>query len=134
MCNDAGLRDGGGDVADTAHDRRVTEDPPQHIVFLNAVLKRDNCGAARNQRSDCARRALGVPELYADEDEIDWSQRGGIVRDAWRLDVEIAELARDPQAILLERREMSAARDERDLGSTLGKAAAEVTAQSRLPP
>ena len=47
-----GSADRGPDIGDAADERLVADDRPQHVIFLHAVLKRDDSGRGYG-KSEC---------------------------------------------------------------------------------
>src|SRR5207302_6352162 len=73
-----------------------------------------------------SRGLLRVAELDGEHDQIDLTHLRGILEDPHRLEVRVAQLAFDAQAVLAHRLAVRAAGDEGDLVPGLGQAAAVV--------
>ena len=77
-----GLPDDAGSDDRTAHERhpaqhmRRAEDPRQSLAGIDAVLQRDHDGVAANHRVDMISRRFNVPELDAEQHQIDGAERG----------------------------------------------------------
>jgi hypothetical protein len=112
-------------VADAAHHRGVTKRPPQDIVLDHPVLKRDDGRLRTDQRLDEFRRPFRVPQLHCHHQDVDDAERGRVVGrgDARHVDVAL-RLVLDGEAVLTERVQMFAARDEGDVVPGVGQAAA----------
>ena len=65
MADHSGLSDCRSDVADTPHDWAIAEDAPQHVIFLDAILQRqDRCRRADEKISVSSNwKCHSLPEL-----------------------------------------------------------------------
>jgi hypothetical protein len=76
------------------------------------------------------RRLLGIPQLDGEQRGVDRRQRRRIIDDVRLLEMHIAVGALDVQAMLAQRTEMPAARDERDIVSGLREPGAKIAADA----
>jgi hypothetical protein len=112
LADHAGCGDGRGDVGDAAHHRVLAEDRHQPLRCVDAVLHRDHRGVRSDHRLDVPAGALDVPQLDAEQHDVDRPDLGGIVGRLCELEVGVAARTLDLEAILLHRREVRAAGDE----------------------
>ncbi len=125
-----GLRDRRGDVTDAADDRAITQNAAQHVVLVDAVLERNHRSIAGNERLYKARGFFGVPQLYAEDHEIDSAELPWIVRRDDAFEMQVAELALDAQSVLAERLEHLPAGDESHVRAAFGKPSAKIAANT----
>ena len=71
----AGLRDRGADRDRAGHDMRGAQDRHQPVAGVDAVLQRNDAGAGADQRFDLLARAFDVPQLDAEQHDIDRPDR-----------------------------------------------------------
>ena len=120
----AGRGDRGADLRHAAHHGAAAEDRDQPLRRVDAVLQRDHRGVGPDQRLDVLARAFDVPQLDAEQHEID---RADALRDRRSPGSAPDGSRRAPPSILqaraLHRREMRAARDEGDVGPAFASAA-----------
>ena len=121
LADHAGLGDGGADVGDAAHHRLPAQDRRQPVGGIDAVLQGDHGGVRGNHRLDRLARALDVPQLHAEQHDIDRADGSRIVGRLGRHEMDVAALALELEALALHRLEMRAAGDEGDVGAGLGQ-------------
>ena len=121
----AGRGDRGRDLRHAAHHGVSPEDRDQPLMGIDAVLQRDHGGAGADQRLDALARAFDVPQLDAEQHDIDLADTRGIVGGLGRHQMGVAERAGDLQPGALHGGEMRAARDEGDVGARLRQRRAE---------
>jgi hypothetical protein len=108
--------DGGGDVADAAHDLARVEGGAQGPVLQHAVLERDHRRVRSHQGTDLRQRLFGVPQLHGQHHHVDHADAGRVVGDAHLGQVH-GFGAFDAQALAAHRLQVRAARDEVHLGA-----------------
>ncbi len=97
---------------------------------IDAVLQGNDRRRGPDHRLDGLARAFDIPQLHAEQHIVDLAHRRGIVGGLGRLQVGVAALALDPEAMVLHGGEMCATRDERDLRSSMGKGSAKATSNA----
>ena len=107
------------------------EDRDQPLGGVDAVLQRDDGGVGADQRLDGLARAFDVPQLDAEQHDIDHADLGGIIGRLRRHQMGVAARALNFQAIALHGRQMRAARNEGDVGARLGQRRAEIHLRRR---
>src|SRR5262245_38330374 len=63
---------------------RRAQDRCQPLAGIDAVLQRNDNSFATDQRADMVSCGLDIPELHAEQHQIDGAERGGIARCAPR--------------------------------------------------
>jgi hypothetical protein len=109
------------DLRDATHHRVAAEDRDQPFGGVDAVLQWDNRGMGADQRLDVLARAFDVPELDAEQHDVDRTDRGGIVGCLRWHQMAFAATALDLQAMAFHGGQMRAAGDEGDVGASLGQ-------------
>ena len=71
LADDAGLDDGGADIGDAAHHRLLAQEGRQPLGGIDAVLQGNDGGVRPDHRLDRFARALDVPQLDAEQHDID---------------------------------------------------------------
>ena len=79
LADDTRAVNGRRNVGHPAHDVRRVINRSQILVFQYTVLKRDDRRAGTHQRANLAQRRLGVPQLDAQQHDIDDADRARIV-------------------------------------------------------
>jgi hypothetical protein len=128
VADDAGLGHHRGDLRDAADHVVGAEHARQDLGGIDPVLKGDHAGLRPEQRSDRGRGNLGIVELDREDHEIDRPDASRVVGCLGRSNGDVAARAADPEAMLRNRPEMGAPRDERDVLAGRGEAAADVGA------
>ena len=95
---------------------------------VDAVLQRNHAGVGADQRLDAFPRAFDVPQLDAEQHDIDQADLGGIVGGLGRHQMAVATRARYLQANALDGGQMRAACDEADIGPRFRQRHAKSTA------
>ena len=109
--------DGGADLRDSAHHRRRTEDWDQAIGRIDAVLQRDHRRCRANQRRDGCAGGLDIPQLDAEQYEINRPDGRRIIGSLRRGDQGFAAAALDAQAVRAHGLQMGAASNESNVGT-----------------
>ena len=113
LVNHTGTGDIRSDISHTAHHRGITQFAAQDVVLDHAVLQRQHARIRPDQRPDGARRRLGVPQFYRQDDDVGPAQRGRVVGDAHFRNMDIAlRRVLDQQSVIAHRREVRTARDK----------------------
>ena len=86
--------------------------------------------AFRDERAQLLGGRVGIPQLHREADDVDRPDLRRVLVHAHRLDVRIAEHARDLQSLLAHGSEVLAARDEVHLVAGRREAGAEVAADA----
>ena len=113
-----------------AHDGLGSKDRDQPLGGIDAVLQRDDSGAGADQRLDGLARAFDVPQLYAEQHDIDYANLGGIVGRLRRHQMGVAARALNFQTLALHGGKMRAPRDESDVGARLGQRRTKTTSDA----
>jgi hypothetical protein len=131
LVDHAGTRNVRRDVRHAAHDRAFGEFTAQDLVLDDAVLQREHRGVGADDRLDAPCRALGIPELHRDDDQVRGPECRGIVARANLVHMDVAlRLVLDGKPIALHRLEVRAACHERDVLTRARKPSAEETAHA----
>ena len=91
---------------------------------IDAILQGDDGGVLADHGLDLLAGALDVPQLYAEQHDVDGADRARVVGGLYRHDMHRATTAFDPESFGLHGGEMCAARDEGDILARLGKCCA----------
>ena len=126
-------RNRGADLRHAAHDVLDAQDGDQTLERIDAVLQRDHRRVRPDQRLNGFAGAFDVPQLDAEQHEIDRSDGSRVVGRLGRNDVCFATSAFDFQAIGFHGGQMCAARDEGDVRTGLGQRCPEGTADTASP-
>jgi len=94
----AGSRDRRRDVAKPTGDGFFSGDLLQRVIFLNAVLQRDDHTFWPEHRQDRPRARLGIPQLYRKKNDIDDTHFPGVAGSRGRRKRYVAQSATDRQA------------------------------------
>ena len=151
--NDAGLDDLGREIGQRSDDaarldgRRddaagIDAFEPQPVELAadaleipprDAVLRADDDGVGTEQRRKLRRERRQAVRLDAEDDDVRVADRAQIAGDR-RAHLEIAVGADDPQAALLHRAQVRAAREQHDVGAGAGEPRADVARRWRPRP
>ena len=102
----------------------------QHADGVHAVLESDDDGLGADERRQQRERALGVVQLHREEDDVDGTDRRGIVGGVDAREVGVALRALNPEAARAQRLEVRAAREKRDVGAGGSQTSAEIAADA----
>ena len=119
LADHAGLGDGGADLRHAAHHRLLAEDRDQPLAGVDAVLQRDDRRVGPHQRADGGARAFHVPQLDAEQHDIDRADAGRVVGGLDGADMHVPARAQHSEPTRPHRRQMRAARNEAHIGPRL---------------
>ena len=118
------------DVANPAEYVLRPEHAAQHVILDHAVLERHHRGVRTEQCLDLRGSLLGVPQLDAEQHQVDRFEGGGIVCGDDLRQVDVAQRTSHPQALRAQRVELPAPGDERHVVPALRQSGAEVPADA----
>ena len=126
LLDDAGLGDVGGNARGALHHVAAADDLADPLRALHAVLEGENGRALGDQRRKALRRALRVAHLHGEDDGVGRRYFARIRNHFDGLQMQVADLAVEAQAVGLHRLQMRAARHERHVVAGGGQPRAEV--------
>jgi hypothetical protein len=126
------------DVSGTFDEREDVAEPAKHAVGaqeirelgrgVDPVLEGEDAGALADERAQGLRSLGHLPRLDADQDDVDWTDRGRVIGGSDGMEVEVALHTLDVQAVLADGGQVPAAGDEPHVRPRFGEAPAEVRA------
>ena len=124
----------GGDIGGAGDGRVLAEDRRDALVAVDAVLQGDDAGVRADQRLRQLGGGLGVPQLDREQHDVDRADLLRIVGGVDLRQMQVAVHALDLQAVLAQRVEMGAARDEGDVVARRRHAVRRNRRRPRPPP
>src|SRR5574338_1380908 len=125
-----GLNDITDDPAKSTHNALSPELSNELSHRIDAILQRQHGCVWANERLHRARGLRHLPRLYAEEHEINFTNFTYIIRRFSRIDHEIAISTIHPESIRLDRAQMFATRNKRNVVAGVCQPAAEVPADT----
>ena len=113
------LGNGGADLRHAAHHGVLAEDGNQPLAGVDPVLQRDDRRVGPDERPDGGAGTLHVPQLDAEQHEIDRADAGRLVGRLGGAEMDIPARAQHAQAARAHRRQVGTARDEGHIGPGL---------------
>src|SRR6516165_6472900 len=79
LADDPGLGNGGADLGNATHHGSCAENGDQPLACVDAILQRNDCRVGPYERTNSGAGALHVPQLDAEQNEIDRTDTGRLV-------------------------------------------------------
>ena len=130
LADQAGFGDGRADLGDSAHHGPGAQNGDQAFGGVDAVLKGDHGGGWADQGLDGLASGFYVPELDAEQNEIDRADAARVVGRPRRVDQGFAASAFYPEAVFAYCLQVGAAGDEGYVGTGFGQGGPEGAADS----